>query len=144
MLSPFVTAIVERLRAKLDSSVKVQTLADLARVPELRQKAPAVMVIFEGYNPASVTENIPHIQQIEMRWAVVAVVKNATGGGNQDAAKAGAGSLADQILTSLLGFAVGPGVKLKLSAAPGPDYDGGFCYLPLGFSCRATFKGDPV
>ena len=144
MFSGYETAIIERLRARLDSSIKVLSLSELARVPELRQKAPAVFVVFEGYSPADSTPNIPHIQQVEQRWSVVVAAKNATGGGETNAAKADASDIATNVLTALLGFSVAPGVRLKLTAAPGPEYEGGFAYLPIGFSCRATFKGDPV
>jgi phage gp37-like protein len=144
MFAAIEQSIVERLKARMDSGVTVTSLAELARVPELRQKAPAVFVVFEGYTEAATNTNVPHIQQIEMSWAVVVAAKNASGSGDPMAAKEDASNIASQVLTALLGFDTGGGRRLVLSQAPGPEYDGGFCYLPIGFSCRATFKGDPV
>jgi hypothetical protein len=37
----------------------------------------------------------------------------------------------------------GGGKYLRLSEAPGPEYDAGYCHLPLAFSNAATFKGTP-
>jgi hypothetical protein len=136
-------AIVERLVDKLPAGIKVTSLAELSRVPELRNKAPAVFVVYEGYQPADSNVNVPHIQQIEQTWAVVCVAKNATGGGDNLAAKEDVSDIAQDVLTALLGFQVPGGARLKLTAAPGPEYEGGFAYVPIGFACRSTFKGDP-
>jgi hypothetical protein len=144
MFASIEQAIVARLQAKLPDGVLATSLAELARVPELRQKAPAVFVVFEGYTQAATNTNVPHIQQIEMSWAVVVAAKNAAGNGDPQSAKEDASEIAGHVLTALLGFDTGGGRRLVLSQAPGPEYDGGFCYLPIGFSCRATFKGDPV
>lgn len=143
MFAAMEQAIVDRLTARFPDSIKVASLAELSRVPELRNKAPAVFVVFEGYEPAAVNTNVPHIQQVVMSWAVVCVAKNASGGGENLAAKGDVSDMAGTVLESLLGFMAAPSVRLNLAGAPGPEYDAGFCYLPIGFSCRSTFKGDP-
>lgn len=135
--------IVDRLTARFPDSIKVASLADLSRVPELRNKAPAVFVVYEGYEVASAIPNAPHIQQVTQSWVVLCVAKNAKGGGENSAAQEDVGYMSETVLEALPGFTVAPGVRLTLSGAPGPEYDAGFCYLPIGFSCRSTFKGDP-
>lgn len=143
MFAQLETAIVERLRQRLDESITVTSLAELARVPEMRQKAPAVFVVYGGYAEGDSKVNVPHIQQITQSWDIVCVAKNAAGGGDPTAAKSDVSAIASEVLSALLGFSVSGGIRLRLSDAPGPEYDGGFAYLPIGFSCRSTFKGDP-
>lgn len=143
MFAAFEAAIVARLTAKMPAGIKVSSLSELALVPELRNKAPAVFVVYEGFQPADVNTNVAHIQQIIQTWAVVCVAKNAKGGGDTKAAQEDVSAMAQVVLQALLGFQVAPGARLNLAAAPGPEYEGGFCYLPIGFSCRSTFKGDP-
>lgn len=134
-------AIIARLRERLDAGIKVLTLADLAEVPDNRQKTPAVFVVYEGFSPAATSANVPHVQQVEQTWSVVVACRNARGAGGSAAAREDVSEIAQEVLQALLGFMAQPGVRLSLSGAPGPEYDGGFAYLPIGFSCRSTFKG---
>lgn len=134
--------IVDRLRAKLGAT-PVHVLADLERVPELRQKAPAVFVIYDGF---SVGDRIEPgmVQAITQDWYVVCATKNARGAGNEQAARDEASALCSKVLGALLGHHLGGGSYVKLADAPGPEYDGGFCYVPLAFTTKATFKADPT
>lgn len=134
-------AIVDRLTERLDPSIRVTTLAELADVAEARQKTPAVFVVYEGYNPANTPAATPHIQQVEQQWTVVVACKSARGAGQSTAAREDVSAIAQAVLEALLGFPVAPGVRLTLAGAPGPEFDGGFAYLPVGFTCRSTFKG---
>lgn len=143
MFATVETSIITRLRAKLGASVTVEPLRELERVPELRQKAPAVFVIYDGYSVGETIVPTGQIQQIVHEWYVVCVGKSAKGNGNTDAARDIASDLAEQVLHALLGYDVGGGKHLRLSDAPGPEYDGGYCHVPLAFTNRATFKGQP-
>lgn len=141
MFEPIEALIVERLKAKVPG-VTVATLDDVTRVPELRQKAPLVAVIYDGYEARQDQAN-GMIAEIEQTWLVVCAAKTARGAGLPMDARNEAGGIAQLVLRALLGFRVGPARFVRLSEAPGPEYDGGFCYLPLSFSVRATLKGDP-
>jgi len=132
--------IIDRLRAKLPD-VTVEPLRELERVPELRQKAPAVFVIYDGYTVGQSLMPTGAIQQITQDWYVVVATKSAKGNGNVNAARDQAGEICEQVLDALLGFHLGLGRYLRLSDAPGPEYDAGYCHVPLAFSNAATFKG---
>jgi hypothetical protein len=134
--------IIDRLRDKLPD-VTVEPLRELERVPELRQKAPAVFVIYDGYSVGESLAPTGGIQRIVQDWYVVVMAKSARGNGNVNAARDIAGQLCEQVLEALLGFHLGGGKYLRLSDAPGPEYDAGMCYVPLAFSNAATFKGQP-
>lgn len=135
-------AVVERLRAKLGPDVHVGTMAELERVEQYRQKAPAVWVISDGYTIGASIGNVPNVQQIDLEWFVVCVGKSARGNGGEDDARRQANEIAERCLRALLGFHVGGGKYLRLQDSPGPEYDAGYCHVPLAFSCGATFKGD--
>ena len=134
--------IIDRLKAKLPPEVHVAPMRELERVPEMRKKAPAVWVIHDGYTVGAV---IPPgtVQQIRQEWFVVVAAKSARGNGDTDAARDQAGEIAEQVLAALLGFHLGGGKYLQLGDAPGPEYDAGYCHVPLAFSNAATFKGQP-
>jgi hypothetical protein len=133
--------IINRLRDKLPG-ITVEPLRELERVPELRQKAPAAFVIYDGYTVGQTVGN-GSVQQITQDWYVVVATKSAKGNGNVNAARDQAGELCEQVLTALLGFHLGGGRYLRLSDAPGPEYDAGMCHVPLAFSSATTFKGQP-
>jgi hypothetical protein len=135
--------IVERLRAKLPPGTTVEPIRELERVPELRQKAPAVFVIYDGYSVGQVLAPTGGVQQVVQEWYVVVAAKSARGNGDSNAARDQASALAETVLEALLGFHLGQGRYLRLSDAPGPEYDGGYCHVPLAFSNAATFKGQP-
>lgn len=134
--------ILDRLRAKLPADVHVAALREIERVPEMRQKAPAVWVIHDGY---TVGESIANgaVQQVRQEWFVVVAAKSAKGQGGVEDARDVAGELCEQVLSALLGFHLGGGKYLQLGDAPGPEYDGGYCHVPLAFTNAATFKGQP-
>jgi hypothetical protein len=136
-------AIVDRLRERLAADVHVGPLRELERVPEYRQKAPAVWVIYDGY---TLGDRIPapgRTQQIVQQWYVVIATKSARGSGEVDAARDAASELVETVLDALIGHHLGGGSYLRLEEAPGPEYDGGYCHVPLAFSNAATFKGTP-
>lgn len=145
MFADIEEAIIARLKAKLPKGVTITTEAELERIPELRNKTPAVFVVYEGFTPAQTPgPNVPHIQQIEQRWVVVATAKNAKGNGAVIGARNDAAELAQQAIEALLGYNCGGGVRLTLSEQPPPEYDAGYAYIPIGFACRKTFKGEPA
>lgn len=134
-------AILTRLREKMPAGTTIEPLRELERVPELRQKAPAVFVIYDGYNVGESILPTGGIQRITQDWYVVVATKSAKGNGNVAAARDQASDLCEKVLEALLGFDLGGGRYLRLSDAPGPEYDGGYCHVPLAFSNAATFKG---
>ena len=135
--------IIDRLRDRLGEGVAVHTLDEIERAQQLRQRAPAVFVVYDGYTIGEAVGN-GAVQAITQDWIVVCAAKSAAGAGNSDAAKAAASQLCAQVLNALLGFNLGGGNFLKLADAPGPEYDGGYCHVPLAFQSRATFRGDPT
>jgi hypothetical protein len=145
MFTTYETAIIDRLKAKLPKDITITTIAELERVPELRGKTPAVLVVYQGFGPSQVSApNVPHIQQVEHRWTVVAACKNARGNGAVIEAREDAGELAQKAVEALLGHQLGGGVRLTLTSAPAPEYDAGYAYIPIGFACRVTYKGEPA
>jgi hypothetical protein len=140
MFNDIQTAIVARLQAKLPSGVTVTTMAELERVPEYRQKCPAVFVVYEGFAPADSNTNVPQIQQIELAFTAVVTCKNASKNGDPLPAQAEMDSLSAQVIEALIGYHIGQGKRLRLSAAPGAEYDAGYAYNPIGFTCLRTFK----
>lgn len=133
-------AIIERLRARLPAGVPVNTFAELARVPEYRNRAPAVFVVYDGFGPADSPANVPSLQQIELRFTVVVTTKSAQGNGQGTAARDEGAELCTTVVESLVGLHAGGGRYLRLAAAPGAEYDAGYSYTPIGFVCLKTFK----
>lgn len=133
------TAIVARLRETMPN-VLITTFAELTRIAEYRQKAPAVFVVYEGFGPADTPANVPSVQQIELRFTVVVTTKSASGNGQAQAARDEAADMCTTVVESLLGLHVGGGRYLRLAAAPGAEYDAGYSYTPVGFVCLKTFK----
>lgn len=141
MYADIESKILTRLRAKLGGAVTIEPLREVERVPELRQRAPAAWVIYDGYRPGESIPNHPHVQQIVMDWFVVVAAKSARGNGEVDDARDMAADLANKVIEALIGYDIGGGKRLRLAEAPGPEYDAGYCHLPLAFTCAATFKG---
>jgi phage gp37-like protein len=134
------SAIIERLRATLPASTQVTTFAELSRVPEYRNKAPAVFVVYDGFAPADSPANVPTLQQIELRFTVVVTTKSAAGNGGGTAARDESGDIAKTVIEALIGLRVDGGRYLRLSTAPGAEYDAGYSYTPIGFVCLKSFK----
>lgn len=143
MFADIEQTIVTRLRDRLPAGTTVEPIRELERVPELRQKAPAVFVIYDGYSVGQALTQTGGVQQVVQEWYVVVAAKSARGNGDSNAARDQASALAGQVLDALLGFHLGQGRYLRLSDAPGPEYDAGYCHVPLAFSNAATFKGQP-
>jgi phage gp37-like protein len=139
--------IIDRLADYLAANyptakVHVAPIRDLERAPELRNLAPACWVVYDGY---TVGEVIPpgQVQRIRNEWFVVVAAKSAKGAGKVDAAREQASEIAEKVLEALLGYHLGKGRYLQLGDAPGPEYDAGYCHVPLAFTNPATFKGQP-
>lgn len=133
-------AIVARLVAKMPAGTHVGVLDELEKVPELRQKAPAAWVIYDGFRIGSRIANVPSVAQVVNEWFVVVVAKSPRGAGVNDAAKAAASALGRTAVEALIGYHLGAGKYLQIEESPGPEYDAGYCHLPLAFSSAATFK----
>ena len=75
MFTTHEATMVARLKAKLGDTVYVGVLDELERVPEMRQRAPAVWVVYDGYIPIARQDNVPAVVALRMSWWVVAVAK---------------------------------------------------------------------
>lgn len=135
-------AILARLREKLPATIAVQPVAQIADAVALRQQAPCAVVTFNGYAAGESAGN-GSVQAISMDWIVLCCARNVTQQGSANvAARNDAADVASRVLAALLGRTVAPGVTLKLSDAPPPEYADGYVYIPIAFTSRATFKGD--
>jgi hypothetical protein len=141
MYQQIMDGMVARLQEKLPAGVTVTTHDELATVIELRQKAPAAFVIYDGYqvggegHPAGPT-------QLQLQYTVVVATKNATDRGRTQSARREADELSLQVIAALLGQSFIGGTYVRVFAAPGPQYEGGFVYLPIGFVVAVTFRPD--
>jgi len=136
--------ILDRLVERLGPDVTVAPMREIERVPELRQRAPAAWVIYDGFRTGPQNgDPRAQVQQLVLDWYVVVAAKSARGNGEGNDARDQAGALAAKAIEALLGFDMGGGKFLRLGEAPGPEYDAGYCFLPIAFSCAATFKGQP-
>ena len=72
---------------------------------------------------------------------VVVTAKNARERGDNAQARDEAANLCQIVVESLLGYHLGGGRYLRLGDAPGPEYDAGYCQVPIAFRTAATFKG---
>ncbi len=133
--------IIARLREKLGPTVTVEPQRELERVPQLRQKAPAAFVVYDGYQLGQSVPGDPGVQQVVLEWWVVVAARSARGAGESNDARDEAGALSLLVAEALLGFHVGGGKYLRLAPAPGPEYDAGYCHIPIAFTCAATLKG---
>ena len=118
----------------------VGTLADVDQAPINARQTPACMVAYTGFSPTQKQGN-GTIQEIELRLAVVVVVRNLsdnTGAG----ARVEAGPLIFQTATALIGWRPAAGYEqLQLSSAGNAAYDGsGTAVYPLGFTSRTTIR----
>lgn len=136
-------AILARL-AGLPEGVRVLQQSEIDEAKDLRQLAPFVALIYDGYTPETSVPQGPHVQKIAQEWYVVVGAKNAGGAGKSIKARDAAGELASQVLTLLLGMPLGGGAYLRLRESPGPEYEGGYAYLPIGFVSSIVVKGTPT
>lgn len=143
MFSAAEQKIIERLTSGMPEGVKVLQQSDLDEMSDLRQKAPFVAVVYDGYTPGDTIAPTGHVQRISQDWWVVIGTRSAKGAGKTIKARDAAGELANTVLSLLLGYHLGSASYLRLRESPGPEYEDGYCYLPIGFTSSATFKGTP-
>lgn len=141
-------SIIDRLTARVPEGVRILQHAELDEAEDARQFAPFVAIVYDGFTPGDyVAPGI--VQKINLEWYVVIGAKSAKQNGKNLKARDAAGVLANTVLEALLGFAVRKtdgqpsGAYLRLRESPGPEYEGGYCYLPIGFTSSVTFKGNP-
>lgn len=143
MFADIQTAIVDRLKAKLDPQIAVITVADVERARDLAQKAPAVFVVYAGYTPLQEQRN-GAVQLVQMHWGVVCNAASARGQGDPLTAQEEASTNAEAVLRALIGFHVGKGRYVHLEAAPSLEFDGGYCWFPLAFTVSETFRSSDL
>lgn len=146
MFASIETKIIERLEQGQANGqivgVRILKQSEMDEARDLRQMAPFVAVVYDGFTPGQSIGN-GVVQQISQDWWLVVGTKSARGRGQNIAARDQAGQLSNEILELLLGLNLGGGAYLRLRESPGPEYEDGYCYLPIGFTSAATFKGKP-
>lgn len=131
-------AIVDRLEEALGDEVRVLRAADLAEVKDRSQVAPAVHVIYGGYEPVSDVDG-GSVQYLETRWIIVVVSKHARGSVE---ARSRIDGWIDKVFTSLAGWRPGAAQRrMRLRTAPSPVYQTGLAFFPLAFTTRTTLRG---
>jgi phage gp37-like protein len=134
--------ILARLRSKLAEGVHVHAVDEAEKKPELRQLSPAVFVAYDGLTPTGEGSQNGRVVQVRHEWVIVCSAESAIGAGDNHAAKVEAGRLAAGVICALAGFHLGQGKYLQLSESPGPEFESGYCWLPLIFTHTATMRGD--
>lgn len=130
--------IIDRLGERLSPDIHRLTAADLAGVAEGSQPTPAVHVVFDGYRIQD--HKIPAIAAVTQQWLTVIAVRNRRGGSTGDGARASAGPIIGDVLSSLHGWRPDGASVLKLAAAPRPGYVAGFAYFPLSWTTTIVTK----
>lgn len=127
--------LIERLRARLPQQIHVLSAAALADVMGGKQPAPAVMVLYGGYQPLEAEGRASVL--FEQTWQTVVVTRShGTLASGFDARTAG-GEIASQVIAALAGWKPEAASSfLKLDRAASPDYDSGWLYLPLAWRAR--------
>lgn len=134
--------IVDRLRSRLSSNIKVLSAADLVGVSENAQATPAVHVIYDGYRPTQVTGN-GRKQETEQTWLTVIAVRNVRDTRAATATREDAGPIMLDCLKALQGWKLSDEhSSLELAGAPKAGYSAGFGYFPLAFTTRIVTEGE--
>lgn len=142
-------AIVERLQARVDAATwtdftkpRVMTEADAARMRDRSQIAPALLIVFDGFEP---TQEVGQGQVLEIaqNWIVWVAVKNASGHANSQGVRDEAGPLIQLVITALAGWKPSAEFRaMRMQPSGGPDFSqAGFGFFPVMFQTKATFRG---
>lgn len=134
--------IIDRLTAGLPDGVKVMQQAeyDQTEAKALRQHAPFVAVIYDGFTPVETIAN-GKIVKIHHEWHILVGAKSAAGKGRNLGARDRVSDIVARVLELLAGFHLGGGAYLRLTETPGPVYESGYCYQPLSFASPAQIRG---
>jgi hypothetical protein len=121
---------------------KVYTAAEIAQVAEESQVSPAVVVIYNGYQPGDELGG-GAVQAVTFNYQVVVSVRNARNANLHTGAREDASEIFDAAMGALLGFKpVANKAPLRLVDAPGTGFsDKGFAYYPMAFSITQTYRG---
>lgn len=133
-------AIIARLRARLPADVHVGAAYDTEDIRDMRQRSPAVWVIYVGIRPGQSANN-SRSQQVIHDWRIAITTRSAKGNGLNAAASEAASALCEQVIVSLIGHHLGSGKYLRLGESSTPEYDSGYCRLSVAFTCAAIFSG---
>ena len=132
--------IVNRLKEKVPSNVRVMTSAELASVTEGNQPTPAVQINYRNYR---VVETRPDgiAARIEQQWMLVVAVKNLRQLSGGTEARSDAMELADIVAPGLMGWKAPAAAKpFKITNAPAAANGQGHYYLPLVFTTETNVK----
>lgn len=136
--------IIARLLDTVNGVKSVQSAGELAGIPEAKQTAPALHVLYGGYQVLDADSTAGVL--IRETWLVVAVVSNAIqgrGAGQAEAAlKTKAGGLLAQTIVALHGWRPSPAhAALVMVNGPKPKWSAGFAYVPIAFTTDIFVKG---
>lgn len=136
--------LLARLREQLPPGVPVLPKASLDAQAEGLLRAPAVYVIYAG---GEVAERRPDGRAVKLRqrWLCLVAVRNLAESTSGQPAREDAGTLADVVLTALMGWQP-PGASAPLSLVELPDlgYVAGYQTLPLVFATELVRSVKPV
>lgn len=132
-------AIVARLEALMSSEVKVLTAPDLEGVVASRQQAPAVQVVYRGYN---VEDDNPGFVKVTHTWFTVVCVRNVRNVRQGGATRHEAGELLSQVVGALQRWRPEGGKPLRMVNAVPPGYLDGFGYFPIGWETTHTIRSE--
>ncbi|MFP4137480.1 MAG: hypothetical protein ACLFSR_03890 [Halomonas sp.] len=136
-------ALLARLRESCPDARAVGSVADMAAMEQRQQTTPALYVLYDGYTPG---EDVGRgsIQRITQRWLVICAVRHVAAPQASQSAREDGGRLLSQVLAALQGWSPQKGrySPLRLAAAPPPEYQAGFGYLPTAWDMTLTTRGE--
>ncbi|MBV5297846.1 MAG: hypothetical protein JZU64_06805 [Rhodoferax sp.] len=140
------TQLIARLRARLDAvgqtAVPLLTTPDLTSIDGLLP-APCIFVVTDGY---AITEASSSRKQarITQHWQVIVCVRHQVAQPAAATAITLAGTLADLVITSLIGWhPTGYSKPLALASAAKPDREDGHFWLPVAFEAEIVYHAAP-
>lgn len=141
--------IIARLQAKIDAAdwtgktkPVVLAEAEVERIEERSQVAPAVWVLLNGYQPVG-DVGVGAVTTFELNWQIVVAVRSGYGMGSSEGVRLEAAPIVDVVLDALLGWKPSKDfAHMRAEQSPGPGYsDAGFGYFPHNFTTRTTVRG---
>lgn len=132
--------IQARIAESLDMpQLTVLTMADLGKVRNLAQIAPAVHVVYDGYSVKD--SGVAGWVDITQTWLTVAVVRNMKDVHGGSGARADGGAILDALIGALANWKPSPELApLKLVNAPGADYQDAVGIFPLAWQTHYRRK----
>lgn len=134
--------LISRLKAAGPRVRTVAGLDDLAAAANQAEFAPALFVLYDGYQVLEAQED--GSTRVEQTWLIVTVVRNVSQpgrDGSTNALRQTAKPIIDGVLASLVGWTPSPRIKpLKLANSYKSKNVADLGLYPLSFSTRFTIR----